>query len=188
MPPARFGRSGRGVCGVKVKLTMWLAARRKQVGSAHSITSKASLQGGLWADHRVAANRFGHRAGRGGDPSAKDRSSEREGFSGPPFFFSHAGSPSVGCLTYGAPVSSALTAKQGPCEPLAGGPLALGVATAGHDDRKGGLSGRKCAGAVLFPQPLRPARFRGKTVLRPLAEPMFASGMSCPKKSKREMS
>jgi hypothetical protein len=47
MPPAGFGRFGRRVCGVKVKLTMWLAFGRQQVVSAHSITSKVFLQGSL---------------------------------------------------------------------------------------------------------------------------------------------
>src|SRR5438552_359151 len=56
--------------------------------SAHSIASKALLQGaGGHTINRVAASRFGRRAGRGGGYARKDRSSEREGFSGPPFFF-----------------------------------------------------------------------------------------------------
>jgi hypothetical protein len=45
MPPARFDRFGRGVCGVNVKLTMRLAFYRQPVMSAHSIASKATLQG-----------------------------------------------------------------------------------------------------------------------------------------------
>src|SRR4051812_6815804 len=90
-----FPRVPQVLCVVNVKLTMWLARRRYRVVSAHSIAARAFLQGPARHDHRVAANRFGGCAGRGGDARRENTGPVKGRLLRPPFFFS--------CFFSGAP-------------------------------------------------------------------------------------